>query len=39
MRLLYPEFLWLLVPLALFALLRYREERAFGLPIHPRLIL
>ena len=39
MKLLYPEFLWLLIPLALFAWLRYREERTLRLPIHPKILL
>ncbi|WP_456452861.1 VWA domain-containing protein, partial [Hydrogenimonas sp.] len=39
MTLLHPEFLWLLIPLALFAWLRYREGHAARLPVHPKLIL
>ena len=39
MTLLHPQFLWLLVPLALFAWLRYREAGAARLPVHPKLIL
>ena len=39
MRLLFPEILWLLIPLALFGWLRYREALAVELPVHPRTIL
>ena len=39
MSLLYPEFLYLLILLALFAFLRLHEARTPNLPIHPKLIL
>ena len=39
MTLLYPEFFWLLIPLALFGWLRYRQESSQALPIHPKVLI
>ena len=39
MKLLIPEFLWLLVPLALFAWLRFNEEKKSLLPLHPKIVI
>ncbi|WP_353662235.1 VWA domain-containing protein [Hydrogenimonas sp. SS33] len=39
MSFLHPFFLWLLLPLALFAWLRLRDERKNALPLHPKVIL
>ncbi|WP_457596743.1 vWA domain-containing protein [Hydrogenimonas sp.] len=34
-----PFFLWLLIPLGLLTLLRYRQERLARLPLHPKVVL
>ncbi len=39
MKFLYPHFLWLLIPLALFAWLNYREYSSKKIPLHPKIIL
>ncbi len=39
MTLLNPWFLWLLIPLALLSLVRYREFSKSRLPLHPKVVL
>jgi len=38
MRLLNPEFLWLLIPLVLFAWLRFNANKNALLPLHPKIV-
>jgi len=39
MRLLNPEFLWLLIPLILFTWLKFNHEKNSFLPLHPKIVI